>query len=246
MAYVTDLLAAAACMTAGPEREQWRVPAPFSWIRHPSDTIPGLLSGTAVLARAGFLDPLRPTVLPRALAALLRDGLSPAAAYGYSAARYPSALALADEHGTLTFREAAASVAELAAHLRRDGVASRSKVALLCRNHNGIVLTAAALSSVGADVVLMNTAASPGEVAAVVEGQGVDILVYDEELEDRLGDVPPPVPTIPVWRNWYSGARLRRFRHGRTAGAPWLRSGSERRMIVRSTCPYCRHNGPVV
>ncbi len=160
----------------------------------------GLASGAGLLARAGLLDPIRPDVLPRALLALLRSGLSPAAAIGYSAARYPNDLAIVDSRATLTFAEAAGVVSSVAAGLKLDGVRAGDKVGVLCRNHSGMALTTAALSSLGADVVLMSPSASPAELARVVKGQDIGVVIHDEELAAGLEDAGGAVTTLPVWR----------------------------------------------
>jgi acyl-CoA synthetase (AMP-forming)/AMP-acid ligase II len=198
----------------------------MNWVRRPRETLGGLVTGTALLARAGLLDPVRPDVVPRALLALVRDGLSPAAAIGYSAARYPRELAIVDERGTLTFAEAAARVSMIAAGLRSGGVGSGDKIGLLCRNHSGMVLTTAALSSLGADVVLMNTSASPSEVAAVLKGQEIGVVIHDDELTERLDEAPDEISLLPVWRPGTSGDGVRR---GATDRLPLLRRAPSRR-----------------
>jgi acyl-CoA synthetase (AMP-forming)/AMP-acid ligase II len=175
------------------------VPDPLSWIRRPGDTITRAVSATTLLARAGLFAPMRPDVVPRALLSLVRDGLSPAAAYGYAAARYGGDVALVDERGSLTFAEVSGHVAAVAAALKADGVAAGDKVGVLCRNHSGLVITTSALSSIGADVVLMNTSASPSEVAAVLESQEIGTMVRDDELAEKL-DEATDTRGLSVWR----------------------------------------------
>ena len=175
------------------------MPDPWDLVRRPVGAATGIVTGAAVLARAGLLRPMRPHVVPRALLAVARDGLSPAAAYSYAAARYPRDLALCDEWGAMTFAETSAAIAGYAALLAERGVQAGSRAGLLARNHNGLVVSAAALSHAGADVVLMNTASSPGELATVAESQGLDVVVHDEELAGSLGRLSPDVARVEVW-----------------------------------------------
>jgi acyl-CoA synthetase (AMP-forming)/AMP-acid ligase II len=205
------------------------VPDPRVLLRRPLDLVTGLalkgadaVSGAAVLARAGAFRPIRPDVVPRALLALAQEGVTPAAAYRYAALRYPGALGLVDEAGSLTFSETAARIGGYAAALETAGVKGGDAVGVLCRNHSGLVIAIAALSSIGADVVLMNTSSSGGELAAVIEAQLLVAVVHDEELEEALGEVPPEVVRIPVWRPGFAGGSARR--HGAVRGPGSSRS----------------------
>ena len=185
------------------------VPDPLGLVRRPAGVVTGavtgLATGAAVLARAGLLRPMRPDVLPRALLAFLRDGVSPAAAYAYGAARYPQEPALSDEGGTLTFDEVPARIAGYGGLLFEHGVRAGSRVGLLARNHNGFVISAAALSHVGADVILMNTASSSEELATVADTQELDAVVHDESLAASLARLPAAVERVPVWRPGTAG-----------------------------------------
>src|SRR6516165_5508332 len=82
------------------------------------------------LARAGLLRPFSPRVGARAALAVARDGVSPAAAYEYGAARYPDAIAMADDRGTITFGAAAAAVSLLSDKLERAGLNRTDRVAI--------------------------------------------------------------------------------------------------------------------
>ncbi len=181
----------------------------------------GAVTGPAVLARAGLLRPMRPDIVGRTALAFLRFGISPAAAYSYGAARYPGAIALADSRTSLSFREADALVCALSARLRDAGARRGHSVGLLCRNHAGQVLTVAALSAVGADVVLLNTASSPAETAAAVEDLGVVLVVHDEELDSLLEAVPAGVGRVQVER---PGEEMRAARPPRAHGSSALPS----------------------
>ena len=158
----------------------------------------GVVRGTRSLVASGVLRPVRPDRLVRAAAALVRDGISPAAAYGLGAARFPGELALVDDRGTLTFDEASHRIAGLASSLAGTGVGRGDRVGLLCRNGRGFVLAAAALSSLGADVVLLNVSSSTEEIGAALDGQGSTLLVHDDVFDDRLQALPPGIRRLVV------------------------------------------------
>lgn len=169
-----------------------------------------------VLTASGLLRPQPPLALLHGALAVVRDGVSPAAAYAYGAARHPDRAALVDDRGTVTFAEAAERSGDLAARLAGAGVSAGDPVALLCRNHRTTVLTVAALASLGADVVLLNAAAAPAEVAEAAHTAGATLLVHDPDLpaaqaagtrriltwSDRSGspgpDEPPTLDDLPT------------------------------------------------
>jgi fatty-acyl-CoA synthase len=110
----------------------------------------GKLQTVATLARAGIIRPQRPDRLLRAGAALARWGATPAAGYTAAAARYPDALGLIDERGSVTFRELHERSNAFAHALARDGVRAGDAVAIMCRNHRGWVDAYVAANKLGA------------------------------------------------------------------------------------------------
>jgi len=141
---------------------------------------------------------MRPDALARGALALVRDGLSPAAAYEMAAARYPNQLALVDDRGTLTFAEVTGQIAALASALEAAGVVRGDRVGVMCRNHRWFVLAAAALSSVTADVVLLNVEAAAAEIERVAASQRLDLIVHDDEFEGRFPGEGGPRRLVPV------------------------------------------------
>ena len=168
--------------------------------RWPHQRLAELAAGTRALAAAGLLRPMRPDTLARAVLAVARDGFSPAAAYGVAAVRYPDAVALVDDRGTLTFAQVARHIADLASVLEASGVGPGHRVGVLCRNHRGFVLTSAALSSLGSDVVLLSVEATATEVGAVAASQRLDLVVHDDEFDSRfLGRRRTLGPATAAW-----------------------------------------------
>ncbi len=194
--------------------------------RWPHQRLAELAAGTRALAAAGLLRPMRPDTLARAVLAVARDGFSPAAAYGVAAVRYPDAVALVDDRGTLTFAQVARHIADLASVLEASGVGPGHRVGVLCRNHRGFVLTSAALSSLGSDVVLLSVEATATEVGAVAASQRLDLVVHDDEFDSRFsaGDGPlVPHRSVGKWANGCPGAvrqpARRRLRVARFPGS---------------------------
>ena len=85
----------------------------------------------------------------------------------------------------------------------------------MCRNHRGFVESLIAANRIGADVLLLNTSFAGPALAEVVNREGVDVVIYDEEFTDSvdraLADNPDTAassggPTIrktttPPWRS---------------------------------------------
>ena len=146
----------------------------------------GKLQTVATLARAGIIRPQRPDRLLRAGAALARWGATPAAGYTAAAARYPDALGLIDERGSVTFRELHERSNAFAHALARDGVRAGDAVAIMCRNHRGWVDAYVAANKLGANALFMNTAFSGPQLADVAQRENAAAIVFDEEFTDVL------------------------------------------------------------
>jgi fatty-acyl-CoA synthase len=160
--------------------------------------LPTTAQEAAVLVRAGVAPLTRPDRSAHALLALRRYGIL-GAAIRIAADRDPGMLGLVDEHGELTFGELDRRSNALANAWRERGIDDTSTVALLCRDHRGLVEAMFAGGKIGAKVLLMNTGFAKPQFAAVCEREGVSALVYDVEFTDILGDVPSSVPRYLAW-----------------------------------------------
>src|SRR5262245_32803173 len=127
------------------------------------------LHAASVLGRARLVRPLRPDRPPRALAALQRWGFTPAGGYAAAAALYPDAEAVLDEGGALTFAEIEARANRLANALADAGILEGDGVGVMVRNHRGFVDALVALSKLGADAMLLNTAFAGPQLTEVVQ-----------------------------------------------------------------------------
>src|SRR5215210_7665840 len=97
------------------------------------------LQSVVTLTEAGIIRLQRPDRALRTALSLIRWGVTPAAGYEASAARYPDDVGLIDELGQLTFREIQQRTNALAHALADDGVNEGDNVALMARNHRGFI-----------------------------------------------------------------------------------------------------------
>jgi acyl-CoA synthetase (AMP-forming)/AMP-acid ligase II len=148
--------------------------------------IAGKLQTVATLAGVGIIRPQRPDRLVHAIAALIRWGATPAAGYKAAASRYPDALALVDESGTLTYREVHERSNALAHALAAQGVRSGSRVGIMCRNHRGWVEAYVATNKLGAHALFFNTAFSGPQMADVAHREDPVAIIFDEEFAGVL------------------------------------------------------------
>ncbi|WP_205697921.1 AMP-binding protein [Conexibacter sp. SYSU D00693] len=141
-----------------------------------------------VFAGAGLVTPIRPDRGAKALAAVAKFGQSPAGGYAAAAALEPDRAAIIDERGTLTFAEVEERTTRLANALARRGISEGDGVALMMRNHRGFVETVIALSKLGADGLMLNTAFAGPQLTEVVEREGPEAVIHDAEFTDLLAD----------------------------------------------------------
>ena len=151
-----------------------------------------------VLLRSGLAPVTRPQDSVHALLATRRWGMV-AGALRIATRRDPHAIGLVDERGELTFRQLDERSNALARAWRRDGLDDTSVVAVLCRDHRGLVEAMFAAGKLGAKLLLMNTGFAKPQFAEVVAREGANILVYDEEFSAILGDVADSVPRYLAW-----------------------------------------------
>jgi fatty-acyl-CoA synthase len=141
------------------------------------------LSTAAALSRA-WLRPERIDRLPRAMLALLPWGPTLAGGLAAATARYPLATAIVDDDGALRFRDVWWSSDAVARGLRARGVGPGSTVGILGRNHRSFVLAVLGASKLGADIVYLNTGFAGPQLADVIEREGVDLVIHDDDLID--------------------------------------------------------------
>ncbi|MFF0491449.1 acyl-CoA synthetase [Nocardia sp. NPDC004068] len=147
---------------------------------------------------SGLVGVESPRTLLSAGAALLRYGTLPAA-LRFSAARYGDRPALVDELGTLSFRDLDERSNRLANEWRKRGLKTGEGVAILARNHRGLLDAVFAAAKCGARIILLNTDFAGPQLHDVARREAVDLLVYDEEYEPILGDLSPRRGAYRAW-----------------------------------------------
>ncbi|WP_067691158.1 acyl-CoA synthetase [Nocardia jejuensis] len=155
-------------------------------------------SAIAVLHRRGMFDPWRPGEVIQSM----RD----AEVYGpfvtvlaHAARRDRDAPAIVDELGTVTFGELDARSNALGHGLSRAGFGPGSVLAVLCRDHRGMVLALLAAGRLGARAVLMNTGFAAPQLADVAAREHVDGILLDSEFIELLSEIPHQIPRILTW-----------------------------------------------
>ena len=139
----------------------------------------------AMLVRSGMIAPLRPDKYLRMGLVVRRQGVTPTTGMSLAAARRPHGTALIDERGSLTWRELEHRSDSLAVGLA--GLTNSGQVrtlGVLCRNHRGFVEALAAGAKLGADVLLLNTSFSGPQLGDVLEREGADVMIFDDEFAE--------------------------------------------------------------
>jgi fatty-acyl-CoA synthase len=147
-----------------------------------------LARAAKVLVETGLLRPERPDKAAEAALELLRWKMTPAAAFIVSANRYPDEPAIVDERGMLTFGEVHQRTNALARAMADDGIGEGDGVAIMCRDHRWFIEATVAISKLGANTLLFNTAFSGPQLKDVTEREDPKGIVYDEEFAELMDE----------------------------------------------------------
>ncbi len=156
----------------------------------------------STLRRAGFIAALRPDKYLRIAAAARREGPTETLGFAIAARRCPERPGLIDELGTLTWRQLDERSDALAAALQTLPGGTPQRIGIMARNHRGFVEALVAVHRIGADVVLLNTSFAGPALTEVVQREGIDVVVYDEEfgtVVDRALADHPGVRRVLAW-----------------------------------------------
>jgi long-chain acyl-CoA synthetase len=118
-----------------------------------------------------------------------------------AAARNPDGEALVFGATRMTWREVEQQSATVAAGMRRIGLRSGDRVALLLGNRLEFVLAVLAASHLGAITVLLGTRQQKPEIAYVLADSGAKLLIHEAGIADRLpqaSDVPDLLHRLAV------------------------------------------------
>jgi acyl-CoA synthetase (AMP-forming)/AMP-acid ligase II len=143
--------------------------------------------GVRATVGTGLIGPIPPYRAVRLWRALSRFGLTLASAVELSAIRYPDRTAIVDQRGSMTYSELSAAAAAAAAAMHhREIVRKGGRLGILCRNHRGFVIAAAAGSRLGADLVFLNTDLAAPALAGVLDREAVTTVLHDDEFTEVL------------------------------------------------------------
>ncbi|WP_310784343.1 AMP-binding protein [Mycobacterium sp. Z3061] len=188
-------------------------------------------SSLLLLARAGGLRAMRnPAAV---LLALRRYGLLGAAPV-ITAARDRRGLALIDERGPLSFGDLDARTNALANQWRRRGVGPGTGVAILARNHRGLLEAVYGAAKCGARIVLLNTGFGHGQLAEMVGREGIDLIVHDEEFGPAVAGTSPKLGLIKAWTDAPGPDTLEALIHNGDPAAPPASGGRPKIVILTS------------
>ncbi len=150
-----------------------------------------------VLTRRGMIEPLRPDRAVHAFLAIRRYGPF-GGLIAHAAARYRDSPAVTDERGTLSFSELEAVSNAVARGLLDNSVGVGSVIAVLYRNHRGVLVALSAANRVGARVVLMNTGFAGPQLGDVCAREKVTAVLADDEFDGLLESLPPTVARLDI------------------------------------------------
>jgi acyl-CoA synthetase (AMP-forming)/AMP-acid ligase II/uncharacterized membrane protein len=164
------------------------------------------LGSLRILAEAGVIRPIRPDRLLRAGLALARFGRSPAAGAIALAQQYGDDPMIADERGSVSFRDVDLATNALAHALSDAGIVEGDRVAIMARNHRGFIEATIAISKLGADSLHLNTAFAAPQLTEVVKREKAKAIVYDEEFSELLADAGKRRKRFIAWHDSESAA----------------------------------------
>jgi fatty-acyl-CoA synthase len=131
--------------------------------------------------------------LARMLPVWMRWREHPIGALIAAAARYPRRTAIVDAEGSVTFAELDEGSTALARAWMARGIGPDNTVGLLCRDGRLFLDVSIAAQKLGAGLVYLNAAFSAPQVAAVVEDEGIDVLVHDNLLASAAAEARPKI-----------------------------------------------------
>ncbi|MFC8531803.1 acyl-CoA synthetase [Nocardia sp. NPDC057227] len=117
----------------------------------------------------------------------------------HSARIVPDQIALVDERGELTYRELDDQSTAVARGLEAAGITPGTVIAVLARDHRGLLLSMIAAGKLGVRIALMNTGFAKPQFAEVCEREKVKAVLHDSEFLGLLDALPPELPRYLTW-----------------------------------------------
>lgn len=111
----------------------------------------------------------------------------------------PDSPAIVDEKGALTFRELDEQSNAFARGLMERELRGGDVVAILARDHRGMVLSMLTAGKLGLRAVLMNTGFAKPQFADVAEREKVKAVLHDSEFFELMSAIPQSIPRVLTW-----------------------------------------------
>ena len=149
------------------------------------------------LVRGGMLPAMSPPGYLRAAKVARSYGLSPATTFAISALSDPDRLAIVDGTGSTTWGEFDWRSGILASELATvAGGVEGPTIALMARNSRAFAEAVIATAKLGGRILLLNTGFSGPQLAEVVEREGADIVIFDDEFRSVIDHLPGQRPLL--------------------------------------------------
>lgn len=104
----------------------------------------------------------------------------------YSAQGEPERVAIIDDFGQITYGEMLDQAEALARYFEKNGLGEDKRIGVMARNSRVIPLLLAAKGFVGADIYLLNVAASPHQLQESIVEHNLDAVFMDDEFGHHL------------------------------------------------------------
>ncbi|MEU4322060.1 acyl-CoA synthetase [Nocardia fluminea] len=117
----------------------------------------------------------------------------------HSARVAPDQVALVDERGELTYRQLDEQSTAIARGLREAGIGEGTVIAVLARDHRGLIMSMIAAGKLGARIALMNTGFAKPQFAEVCARENVRAVLHDSEFLGLLDALPADLPRYLTW-----------------------------------------------
>ncbi|MGI5216644.1 acyl-CoA synthetase [Nocardia sp. CA-290969] len=151
-----------------------------------------------VMRKRGLFDPLRVDHAVKSMVNASKYGPF-AAVVMHAVQDRPDSPAIVDEKGELTFRALDEQSNAFARGLAERGLHAGDVVAILARDHRGMVLSMLTAGKLGLRAVLMNTGFAKPQFADVAEREKVKAVLHDSEFFELMSAIPESIPRILTW-----------------------------------------------
>src|ERR1700752_88762 len=198
-----------------------------------TDRLTKTIGVVTTMGRARLLAPMRPDKYLRIAAAMQRENMGITSGFAAAAQRCPDRPGLVDELGTVTWREIDQRADAFAAALQEQ--AAPTVIGIMARNPRGFVEALIAANRIGAEVLLLNTSFAGPALAEVVQREGVDAVIYDEEFTatvDRALADNPDATRIIAWTDGPQGGLTVEMMIGANAGRRPQRASTKSKVIL--------------